>query len=146
MFFIRGYMFEVYRPQVHLHVDAPDACAKVRATVDAALRKRVGAPRLRLVLHGTTFPAKTIAELIRGLRRLREHGGAIELTPASGGVRATLALTGLDRVFRVIPLHEPTFVRRRLRHPSWRQESRASLNESSRQRRSPCSSQAGGGT
>jgi hypothetical protein len=117
-----------------------------------ALRDAGGIGRMRwcgparLVLHGTTFPSKTIAELIRGLRRLREHGGAIELTPASGGVRATLALTGLDRVFRVIPLHEPTFVRRRLRHRSWRPESRASLTELSRQRRSPCSSQAGGGT
>lgn len=84
---------------LRLHADDPDAPSKVAAAVDALLAQRLEAPRLRVVLDGERLADETIAGLVAGLRRLREEGGAIQVTPASVPVRDALAVAGLDRVF-----------------------------------------------
>jgi hypothetical protein len=56
-------------------------------------------PRLRVVAGGDTLSAATISVLISALRKLREKGGAIELSGESEAIRATILLYGLDRVF-----------------------------------------------
>ncbi len=88
-----------------LSLDANDRAARsaVAAAVDALLAESSPAPRLRVVLGGASLPAETVAGLIAGLRRLREHGGALEVVPSSRAVRDGLALSGLDRVF-ALPL------------------------------------------
>ena len=84
---------------LRLHADSPDARPRITAAVDALLASAKRSPRLRVVLDGDRLPADTIAALVTGLRRVREVGGAIEVTPESDGVRHALALNGLDRVF-----------------------------------------------
>jgi hypothetical protein len=84
---------------LRLHADSPDARPRITAAVDALLASEAVSPRLRVVLDGARLPADTIAALVSGLRRVREVGGAIEVTPDSDGVRNAMALNGLDRVF-----------------------------------------------
>ncbi len=98
---------------LRLHADDGDARSALGAAIDGLLTGDPVAPRLRVVLDGTRLPAETIAALIAGLRRLREHGGALEVEPGSPAVRDALALTGLDRVFAfpLVPAERP--VRRR---------------------------------
>lgn len=84
---------------LRLHADDRDARSKVRAAVDALLAADRESPRLAVTLDGERIPSETIAGLVAGLRRLREHGGAIEITPATAAVRDALSLAGLDRVF-----------------------------------------------
>jgi hypothetical protein len=93
---------------LRLHADDPDAPSKVAAAVDALLA-RLEAPRLQVVLHGERLADETIAGLVAGLRRLREKGGAIQVTPASVPVRDALAVAGLDRVFAfpIVPQQPP---------------------------------------
>ena len=51
------------------------------------------------MLDGDRLPADVVAALVSGLRRVREHGGAIQVAPGSIAVRDALAVAGLDRVF-----------------------------------------------
>jgi len=84
---------------LRLHSDDGDARLKITAAVDALLATANDAPRLSVVLAGDRLPSDTVSALITGLRRLRERGGAIEVTPADDAVRDGLALTGLNHVF-----------------------------------------------
>jgi hypothetical protein len=101
---------------LRLHADDPAARSKVGAAVDALLAEDVASPRLSVVLDGERLPAEVIAALIAGLRRVREHGGAIQVAPGSIAVRDALAVAGLDRVF-AFPLvpREPQPHARRIR-------------------------------
>jgi hypothetical protein len=82
-----------------LHAGDSDARSKIAAAVDALLERDLANPRLSVALDGERLPADVVAALIAGLRRVREHGGAIEIVPGSAAVRDALALSGLDRVF-----------------------------------------------
>jgi hypothetical protein len=84
---------------LRLHADDPAARSKVADAVDLLLSRGRANPRLSVVLDGDRLPADVVSALIAGLRRVREQGGAIEITPASDAVRDALALAGLDRVF-----------------------------------------------
>ena len=84
---------------LRLHADAEDARPRITTAVDALLEAQEESPRLRVVLGGAALPDDTVAALVTGLRRLRERGGAVEVTPDSVAVRDALALNGLDRVF-----------------------------------------------
>jgi hypothetical protein len=84
---------------LRLHADAEDARPRITTAVDALLETEQESPRLRVVLGGAALPDDTVAALVTGLRRLRERGGAVEVTPDSVAVRDALALNGLDRVF-----------------------------------------------
>jgi hypothetical protein len=84
---------------IRLNGDDPQAPARVAAAVDALLDRDGAAARLSVALDGERLSAETVAALVTGLRRLRERGGAIEVVAHSDGVRRTLALTGLERVF-----------------------------------------------
>jgi hypothetical protein len=95
-----------------LHAEDPEARSLVSAAVDAALSGGTPA-RLRVELDGDRLPSETVAALVVGLRRIREHGGAIEVTPIRDGVRDEFYLAGLDRVF-AFPV-EPTELPRRRR-------------------------------
>ena len=97
--------------QLQLNADDPEARLKVAAAVDALLAGDVEEPALTVMLDGERLPSETVAGLVTGLRRLREHGGAIEVVPGSVAVRDTLALTGLARVF-AFPLRPPERPRR----------------------------------
>src|ERR1700738_4549718 len=93
---------------LRLHADDPDARSQIASAVDAVLTD--GAPyRLQVRLDGQRLAAETIAGLVTGLRRLREHGGAIEVTTAEGPVRDAFVLAGLERVFAfpLAPADEP---------------------------------------
>ncbi|HEV2739621.1 MAG TPA: hypothetical protein VGU66_13675 [Candidatus Elarobacter sp.] len=94
---------------LRLHADDPAARSKVGAAVDALLAHDLASPRLSVVLDGEKLPADVVAALIAGLRRVREHGGAIEVAPGSIAVRDALALAGLDRVFAfpIVPPERP---------------------------------------
>jgi hypothetical protein len=84
---------------LRLHAGDPDARSKIAAAVDALLERDLASPRLSVALDGERLPADVVAALIAGLRRVREHGGAIEVVPGSAAVRDALSLAGLDRVF-----------------------------------------------
>jgi hypothetical protein len=101
---------------LRLHADDPAARSKVGAAVDALLAQDLASPRLSVVLDGERLPADVVAALVAGLRRVREHGGAIQIAPGSIAVRDALALAGLDRVFAfpiVPPERGPVQPRRR---------------------------------
>jgi hypothetical protein len=86
--------------QLQLNADDPEARTKVAAAVDVLLAgDDAEAARLTVVLDGDHLASETVAGLVTGLRRLREHGGAIEVVPRSTAVRHALGLTGLERVF-----------------------------------------------
>jgi hypothetical protein len=97
---------------LRLHADAEDARPRITSAVDDLLATEQESPRLHVVLGGNRLPADTISALITGLRRLRERGGAVEVTPASGPVRDALVLNGLNRVF-AFPLNPEEHPRRR---------------------------------
>jgi hypothetical protein len=82
-----------------LHAGDADARSKIAAAVDALLERDLAGPRLSIALEGERLPADVVAALIAGLRRVREHGGAIEIVPGTDAVRDALAISGLDRVF-----------------------------------------------
>jgi hypothetical protein len=84
---------------LRLHADAEDARPLITSAVDELLATEQESPRLHVVLGGNRLPADTISALVTGLRRLRERGGAVEVTPDSAPVRDALALNGLNRVF-----------------------------------------------
>ncbi|HWT07274.1 MAG TPA: STAS domain-containing protein [Xanthomonadales bacterium] len=84
---------------LRLHAGDGAARSKIAAAVDALLERDLASPRLSVVLDGERLPADVVAALIAGLRRVREHGGAIEIVPGSDAVRDALALAGLNRVF-----------------------------------------------
>jgi mRNA-degrading endonuclease toxin of MazEF toxin-antitoxin module len=84
---------------LRLHADDPAARAKIAQAVDVLLARELSNPRLAVVLDGDRLPTEVVAALIAGLRRVREHGGAVEVTPGSAAVRDALSLAGLDRVF-----------------------------------------------
>lgn len=84
---------------VRVRADDAEAPLRIASAVDEVLAKRTVNPRLRVILNGDALPAKTIAALIAGLRRMRERGGAVEAIPESRAVRDTLLLTRLDSVF-----------------------------------------------
>jgi hypothetical protein len=89
---------------LRLNADDPGARTLIADTVDALLAE--GTLRLRVVLDGDRLASETIAGLVAGLRRLRERGGAIEVTALQDGVRNALAITGLERVF-AFPIEQP---------------------------------------
>jgi hypothetical protein len=84
---------------LRLHAGAADARSKIAAAVDALLERGLPSPRLSVALDGERLPAEVVAGLIAALRRVREHGGAIEIVPGSDAIRVALSLAGLDRVF-----------------------------------------------
>lgn len=92
-------MADIPHDSLRLHADDPDARAKVASAVDAVLAHGAANPRLAVVLDGDVLAAETIAGLVAGLRRVREHGGAIAVSTTTDGVRDAFALAGLDRVF-----------------------------------------------
>jgi hypothetical protein len=102
-----------------LRLDAGDndARSKIAAAVDTLLERDLESPRLSVALDGERLPADVVAALIAGLRRVREHGGAIEIVPTTTAIRDALALSGLDRVF-AFPLapvergHRPSLLAR----------------------------------
>ncbi len=103
-------MNDLTHDPLRLNADDPAARSLVQAAVDTLLAGET-APRLRVVLDGDRLPAETIAGLVAGLRRLRERGGAIEVTALRDGVRDALAITGLERVF-AFPIEQPERRRR----------------------------------
>lgn len=82
-----------------LNVHDSNARALVDEAIDAAMAVDENAPRVAITLEGEQLPATTVSAMISGLRRIREHGGAIRVDAASPALRDALALTGLDRVF-----------------------------------------------
>jgi hypothetical protein len=79
--------------------DGEDARHQIAEAADALVRTRREGPRLRVVAAGDSLSAPTISVLITALRKLRELGGAIELTGEREPVAAIIKLNGLDRVF-----------------------------------------------
>lgn len=51
----------------------------------------------------TTLDARRLAALISALRVARERGGDVELSVSRHDLLRTLAVTGLDRVFSIVP-------------------------------------------
>jgi hypothetical protein len=94
---------------LRLNAEDPAARSQVTTAVDALLESHAARPRLSIELSGERLPSDTVAALVTGLRRLREHGGAVQVAPASVPVRDALALSGLDRVFAfpLIPEERP---------------------------------------
>jgi hypothetical protein len=86
-------------PTRRLVDDGEDARRQIAAAADALAQAKRENPRLRVVADGETLSAATISTLISALRKLRELGGAIELTAEREAVRAVILLNGLDRVF-----------------------------------------------
>ncbi len=84
---------------LRLHAASPDARPMIASAVDRLLAAHPEQPYLQVVLDGDGLPAEVVSALVTGLRRVREHGGAIEVVPATTAVRDALALTGLDRIF-----------------------------------------------
>ncbi len=86
-------------PTLRLAADDDAARHEIAAAADALASTKRSSPWLRVVAGGETLSAATIAALISALRKLRERGGAIELTGETEAVRAAILLNGLDRVF-----------------------------------------------
>ena len=90
---------------LRLGSDIDEARAAIGTAVDSLLAEHRPEPRLIVTLSASTLPAGVISALIAGLRKLREHGGSIELHTEQEGARLALETTGLDRVFAAP--HEP---------------------------------------
>lgn len=90
---------QLFHYPLRLHAADADARSKVEAAVADVLAVDWALPRLRVVLEGQPLASETIVALVAGLRRLREHGGAMEVVPVSPLVRDAFAVAGLDRVF-----------------------------------------------
>ncbi len=86
-------------PVLRLSDDGDDARERIADTVGRLLRPGRSNPRLRVVVAGDGLSEATIAALITALRRVRELGGAIELTAERETAAAIIRLNGLDRVF-----------------------------------------------
>jgi hypothetical protein len=84
---------------VRLEADDEEAIRTLVAATAGLLEVRGSVPRLRAVLTGPALSTALMAALIGALRRLRERGGALVVEAESESARATLAMTGLDRVF-----------------------------------------------
>jgi anti-anti-sigma regulatory factor len=111
-----------FHSQIFLHADDPQAREKIAAAVEALLGETAERPALRVILDGESMPSDTIAGLVAGLRRLREHGGALAVAPVSTAVTNMLAVTGLNRVFALPIDPEPDEPRPRppRKSPPWR--------------------------
>ncbi|MDB5041639.1 MAG: hypothetical protein JWN27_2365 [Candidatus Eremiobacteraeota bacterium] len=97
-------MMNALHDTLRLNADDPSARTLIAATVDALLAEDT--VRLQVILDGDRLASETIAGLVAGLRRLRERGGAIQVTAVQDGVRDALAITGLERVF-AFPIEQP---------------------------------------
>lgn len=86
-------------PTLRLAADDDAARRAIAVTAETLASAKQSSPWLRVVAAGETLSAATIAALISALRKLRERGGAIELTGETEAVRAAILLNGLDRVF-----------------------------------------------
>src|ERR1700674_416671 len=86
-------------PALRFEQDGDSARREIAAAADAAARRGRENPRLRIIAAAESLSTETISTLITALRKLRELGGAIELRGESEGVRAVMALNGLERVF-----------------------------------------------
>ena len=79
--------------------------AQTRNAIAAAaadvIRSHRASPYLRIVLAGDELPTKTIAALISALRKLREVGGALELTAENKAARQIVRAHGLEGVFQL---------------------------------------------
>src|SRR5471032_927571 len=87
---------------LRLGSDIDEARAAIGTAVDWLVGEHRHEPRLVVTLTAPTLPAGVISALIAGLRRLREHGGTIELQAEQEGARQALLTTGLDRVFEPV--------------------------------------------
>ena len=59
-----------------------------------------GDTRLAVDLSDTSFmDSSSLGVLVANLKRVREHGGDVAITGASGSPLKVLTLTGMDRVF-----------------------------------------------
>ncbi len=90
---------EPVQPVLRLSADGAEARTAISAATDTLVQNGRENPRLRVVLGGESLSAPTIATLISALRRLREFGGALELSGETEAVRAIIHLNGLERVF-----------------------------------------------
>jgi hypothetical protein len=86
-------------PTLRFVEDDDETRREIAAAAEALARRGRENPRLRIVAAGETLSAATISTLISALRKLREMGGAIELTSESEAVQAIILLNGLNRVF-----------------------------------------------
>jgi hypothetical protein len=86
-------------PSVRFAADGDDARRAIARAADDLARTGRENPRLRVIAGGDELSAPTISVLISALRKLRELGGAIELTGETEAVRAIIVLNGLERVF-----------------------------------------------
>ena len=96
-------MIDELHDTLHLNAGDPEARPTIASAVDTLVTARGAEPRLTVVLAGDRLPVEMIAALITGLRRLREHGGALDVVAAAEAVRHELAVTGLDRIFTPLP-------------------------------------------
>jgi anti-anti-sigma regulatory factor len=88
---------------MHLHdfrfrADASDARSFLTAEVDDALAHET-APNLRITLDGDRLPEPMVRALVKTLRRLREHGGNLEIVAGTPAIAEAIALLGLEPVF-----------------------------------------------
>jgi len=91
--------------ELRLGIDDEEARRAIAAAAERVLRRTPAAPRLRVVLTGSTLSATIMAALIAALRRLREVGGAIVVEAEDERAKAALTTSGLDRVF-ALPIGE----------------------------------------
>jgi hypothetical protein len=99
---------------LYFTADTAHVPCRIASAVDEILAKRAERPRLRVILDGDALPNETVAALLKGLRRMRERAGAIEVLPGSRAIRDALLLTGLDNVF-AFPIVPHEAERRRAR-------------------------------
>lgn len=92
-------LMNIAPPLLRFVEDGAEARAAIAAAVETLVRAGSQGPRLRVVMAGDSLSTETISTLISGLRKLREMGGAIELTAETEGAQATILLNGLERVF-----------------------------------------------
>jgi hypothetical protein len=79
--------------------DGDDSRRQIAEAADRLSRTGRENPRLRVIAASDGLSVATISTLITALRKLRELGGAIELTAESESAAAVIRLNGLDRVF-----------------------------------------------
>lgn len=95
-------------------MEGPWTVVDVRGEVDAytapRLRERIielvgeGQYRIVINLEGVEFMDSTgLGALVGGLKRVREHDGALALVCTRGPVLRVLAITGLNEIF---PVHD----------------------------------------
>jgi len=99
-------------PTVRFIEDGEEARRQIMEAAEALVRNGREDPRLRVVAGGEVLSTATISALISALRKLRDRGGAIELTAEAEATRAIIRLNGLERVF-AFPLVPDDSIRRR---------------------------------